>query len=450
MSRLADSTSQAALAAQGRVWARLGVFELAHLDSANRVQLRRDPRVVAVEPPEPLMVLDQQSLSYSSLWGLDVLDQRSLTPNNLFNYYYTGGNGVHIYIVDSGIDCGHDEFASGVNCFGAAFLADGNWPGPWADAVGHGTRMASLAAGQTTGIARTATLHSVKVLNALTGNDEGNFIDGLEWVLANAPAGAVVNISIAPVDGTLSSAFRTAVSNLVSANISAVLAAGNGGADTVGDNVATLNSCDLHSMTLVVSAAASDGSRPPFANFGSCVDLFSPGAGLRAALTGTTSSYTDVSGGTSSATAVVSGIVATILQQNYSLGVGDIETQLKAAGTAGILQSTTLGTGSPNLLVNSLNLYYKQVVGPTQVVTTNPQSVTWSVNPIGGSGSYTYVWSASVNGGAWTQVATTQSYTRSIPRFAEYNLLLKVAVSSAGETYLAPYAHLVSVTCGGC
>ena len=310
--------------------------------------------------------------------------------------------------------------------------------------------MASIAAGQTTGIARTATLHSVKVLNQVTNNDEGNFLDGLQWVLQNAAAGAVVNVSIAPTDGSLSSAFRNAIDTLVGANISVVLAAGNGGADTVGDNTATLGYCTLHPMTIVVSAITSSGSRPAYANYGSCVDIFAPGDGLRAAWPGTTNVYTDLSGGTSSATAVVSGVVATILQQNYSLGVGDVEAQLKAAATAGVLQTSSIGSGSPNLLVNSLNLYYKEVGGPTALVTTNPQSATWTVNPLGGSGAYTYLWSASVNGGSWTQVATTKSYTRSIPRFAEYDLLLKVSVSSGGDTYTAPYAFGVTVTCGGC
>ena len=163
---LADPATFPVGAVKGRAWPAFGVIEVARLDSAGRSRLRADSRVRAVEAVDQLTVTDQQSLTHSSLWGLDVLDQHSLTTNNLFNYYFTGGQGIHIYFVDSGIDCGHNEFASGVNCYGASFLADGSWPGPWTDGVNHGTRMASIAAGQTTGIARTATLHSVKVLRS--------------------------------------------------------------------------------------------------------------------------------------------------------------------------------------------------------------------------------------------------------------------------------------------
>jgi len=51
---------------------------------------------------------------------------------------------------------------------------------------------------------------------------------------------------------------------------------------------------------------------------------------------------------------------------------------------------------------------------------------------------------------AWSVVSTSSSYTRTIPRFSEYNLQLKVTVSSAGESYIKPYNLAVAVTCGGC
>ncbi len=42
------------------------------------------------------------------------------------------------------------------------------------------------------------------------------------------------------------------------------------------------------------------------------------------------------------------------------------------------------------------------------------------------------------------------SDNRTIPRFSEYSLELKVTVSSAGESYIKPYNLSVAVTCAGC
>ncbi len=310
--------------------------------------------------------------------------------------------------------------------------------------------MASLASGYSTGVARGATLHSVKVGNTPTGIDEGDVVDGLSWVRSNAPAAAVVNVSLTPEDGTLSNAFRNAINSLASNNISVVLGAGNGGPDLVGDDTAGLGFCSLHSGVLVVSAIDASGNRPGYANFGSCGDLFSPGFGLRAALAGTAWGYSDVSGGTSSATALVTGIVSTILQQRPNAGVGEVVNQVVGSATSGILQPS-IGNGSPNRLANSLHLFYPAIVGPTQiVVTVAPVTATWSVAPTGGDGTYAYEWRASTNGGPWVVVGNGQSYTRTIPRFSHYEFVLKVKVTSGGEAFDSPFGLGVVVSCGGC
>ncbi|MDX2057725.1 MAG: S8 family serine peptidase [Gemmatimonadales bacterium] len=377
-----------------------------------------------------------------------MLDQRSLSTNSAFNYYFTGGSGVHVYMLDTGVDCGHDEFDT-VTCSSSSYQANSSWGGAYVDAVGHGTRMASLAVGSSTGIARTATLHSVKVGNSVDDIDPGDVQDGVEWILANAPAASVVNVSLTIDAGTLSDWFKNAINSLASSNISVVVGAGNGGSDNIGDDTQSLGFCDLHSAVIVVSAVNAAGHRPSYANYGSCVDLFSPGYGLRAAISGTSGNYTDASGGTSSATALVSGIVATILQQRSTAGVGDIFDQVLGTASSGIL--VTIGSGSPNLLANSIHLFYPSITGPTSIdVTTAPVQATWNVSPTGGNGTYTYEWKASLNGGAWSVVSTSSSYTRTIPRFSEYNLQLKVTVSSAGESYIKPYNLAVAVTCGGC
>ena len=46
-------------------------------------------------------------------WGLDILDQRSATLNDTYTYGYTG-QGVKVYVLDTGVNSTHVEFGSRV------------------------------------------------------------------------------------------------------------------------------------------------------------------------------------------------------------------------------------------------------------------------------------------------------------------------------------------------
>ena len=450
LAEFADSIVPIFGSTKGRVFSAIGVLEMANLSTDAVEALRRNPAVLAVEPPGEFTINGQQSLTFPSQWGLDFIDQKTFTPNAVFGFYYAGA-GTDIYIVDTGIQCSHVEFATGVmNCWGASFTANWAWPDPFTDQNGHGTGMASIAAGGTVGIARNATLHSIKVgINSTLY--EPDVIAGINWVAQNATVAAVANVSLTPTNGTLSTAFRNAINNLALAGVTVVLAAGNGGADQIGDDTQNLGFCTLHPAVIVVSAVAVNGFKPGYANFGPCVDIFAPGFGLRAAMPGFGQGYADNFGGTSSATAVVSGVAATALQHQPSATVNRIFEQVVGSSTVGVMNSTSLGVGSPNHFVNAYHLYYDYITGPTQIVSSNPQTATWSVAPSGGDGTFSFAWSASVNYGAWTLVGTSQNYTRTIPRFAAYTLNLKVTVSSAGLSYETPGpAYGVTITCGGC
>ncbi len=90
-------------------------------------------------------------------WGLDRLDQRTLPLDSLYNYAFDGAN-VDVYVVDSGVRVTHREFAaaktSGSVLQGYSAFADGD------DCFGHGTAVASVAAGGTLGAAPGANIVS--------------------------------------------------------------------------------------------------------------------------------------------------------------------------------------------------------------------------------------------------------------------------------------------------
>ena len=69
------------------------------LTSERAAALANDPRVEYVEADQVFHTLATQT---PATWGLDRIDQRDLPLNNTYNYNQTG-QGVHAYIIDTGI-----------------------------------------------------------------------------------------------------------------------------------------------------------------------------------------------------------------------------------------------------------------------------------------------------------------------------------------------------------
>jgi subtilisin family serine protease len=107
-------------------------------------------------------------------WHLDRIDQ----PGRLLNGWYnvtSCGEGVNIYIVDTGVNYNHPEFE------GRAF--DFYPIGDSLDGHGHGTFVAALAASKKYGGAKCANIFSVRVLAADGSGDQASVASGLAAVL---------------------------------------------------------------------------------------------------------------------------------------------------------------------------------------------------------------------------------------------------------------------------
>lgn len=127
----------------------------------------------------------------SASWGLDRIDQKELPLDNTFTNQGNGA-GVTAYVLDTGIDYKHDEFG-GRATFGFDAIKDGR---DGQDCNGHGTHVAGTIAGKTYGVARKASVVSVRVLNCEGTGDFSGIIAGLDWVAKNAKQPAVLNGSV--------------------------------------------------------------------------------------------------------------------------------------------------------------------------------------------------------------------------------------------------------------
>jgi hypothetical protein len=112
--------------------------------------------------------------------ALDRLDQRSLPLDGAFRFSQTGV-GVVMFVVDSGLRSTHVEFAGRV-LPGANFAPDAAAEDT-TDLNGHGTHVASLAAGATLGVAQGARVVPVRIYDATNEGPLSQALMGVDWIL---------------------------------------------------------------------------------------------------------------------------------------------------------------------------------------------------------------------------------------------------------------------------
>lgn len=287
--------------------------------------------------------------------GLDRMDQAAGT-DGVYNYL-SQGSGVDIYILDTGVDVNHPDWATFDNgenqalfvsdCAAAQSEAgcDNNRdPG---DPDGHGTHVGGIAASPTYGVAKSATVLTIRVL----GDDGSGSLNGIlaginraatERDDRNRPS--VINMSLG---GGRSNAFNNAVDQAIGTDFVTIVAAGNEAQDT--DNVSPASAAQV----IAVGSSQSNDVVSSFSNTGPRVDIFAVGSSVRSLRAGTDGSL--VLSGTSMACPTVAGAVAQLISVDNSRGEdrNEILNLLVTTGVSAALSpSASTIPGTPNLLLN--------------------------------------------------------------------------------------------------
>ncbi|MET9957385.1 S8 family serine peptidase [Streptomyces sp. NPDC006339] len=197
------------------------------------------------------------------------------------------GTGVKIAVLDTGVDRTHDDLRTRV-------VAEKNFSSsPDAvDRVGHGTHVASIAAGtgarsggRYRGVAPGAELISGKVLDDEGSGDDSAIIAGMEW--AAAEGADVVNLSLGGPDSPGVDPLEAAVDRLsAEKGVLFAVAAGNEGRD----GESTVGSPGSADAALTVGAVDHEDRLAPFSSTGPRVgdgavkpDVTAPGVAIAAA-----------------------------------------------------------------------------------------------------------------------------------------------------------------------
>lgn len=292
-------------------------------------QLAENPLIAFVELDAPVSTSATQNPTPS--WGLDRIDG---TMDGTFRFPDEAGDGVKVYVFDTGVDATHPDLAGRVS---RGFDVIGNNQAN-TDCHFHGTHVAGTIAGTRFGVAKKASVVPLRVLGCTGSGSISGVIRAINWTIASHTPGdaAVANLSLG---GGRTQALNQAIANMVEAGITTVVAAGN----SYGDACSSSPSSAPEAIT--VGATDRFDTRASFSNFGECVDTFAPGVSIPSADSRNHANVLALSG-TSMAAPHVAGVAALILSQSPNARPDQVESFIYDLSRPGIVNNARTDRGN--------------------------------------------------------------------------------------------------------
>ena len=311
--------------------------------------LAGDPRVERVRPNGRVRALDAE--------GDGLMKVPELRAAGV------DGAGVTVAVLDSGVDSTHPELPPGTKVVNLYDAVDHD--GDAADGYGHGTPVAGIIAGLSTGVARGAKVAAVRVLDDRGNGSDAQVLEGIDAVLESVSAGnphsiRVLNLSLGGyLDGAkppepgrcdaLAPDYKAAFDLLSQAGVLVVAASGNGGCTTG----IVLPACVSGALTVgaVYDAAlspqtfyrghclptgCSDASPvadaiPCYSDSGDRLDVLAPSHCAEAPRRG--GGYLGCFGGTSGAAPYAAGVAALLLGAEPGRRPAEVRSAMRSTGT---------------------------------------------------------------------------------------------------------------------
>ncbi|KAF9360996.1 serine protease [Mortierella sp. AD094] len=318
-------------------------------------EIRKNPDVDYIERDQ-IVYASEITTQNRAPWGLARISHRKGLTLGTFNKYEhnpNGGEGVTVFVIDTGINTKHKEFEGRAEWGKTVPSGD-----PDTDDNGHGTHCAGTIASRAYGVSKKAKVVAVKVLRSNGSGTMSDVVGGVEFAVDSHKAlesaqgkkykGSVANMSLG---GGKSRPLDSAVANAVASGLHFAVAAGNDNRDACDYSPAGVPTA------VTVGASTLDDSRAYFSNFGRCVDIFGPGLNIESTWIGSETAKRTISG-TSMASPHVAGLIAYYLslapESSSSFHSGPLTPQemkdlLIERGTRDVLSDVKSDT--PNILI---------------------------------------------------------------------------------------------------
>lgn len=291
--------------------------------SANIQKLYNDPNVLSISRDKNLELQEMvlQNNAPSHLVGLSSISPLSHQP---FIYNSDGGNGVDIYLLDTGIDIKQPSLSK-INILRLADLTESPVP-QGSDPQGHGTAMAGLIASETFGVIKKCNLVDVRVADSNGSVKLSTMLQALTLTqrhIEDTKRPSIVVIPFKMEDGD-NPILTQAIANF-DKSVPVVVAAGNAGKDATEFSPANIN--PKPENVIVVGSLDSNNELTSFSNYGPNVDIFTAGEKITTLRStdldsqdssSESNSLTREISGTSASSALTAGVIGYYMSLGYN------------------------------------------------------------------------------------------------------------------------------------